>query len=224
MLAMHQCAVHGGRGGAPRGAPGPPRGVCGQWKAQWPGYPTCGQCLAGGALGFCGHCSACWPTLPGCRAYKLGKKRWSYNQVELVLGEEGGTRTAAVQQALHASGAKFPEAHQVHSGSATTYCRGCSDQQAGLPAGMQLRPMGLLGQPRRTLWRCHPTPCICAPAPFVLLQDSAVGFLIQLESGVKVQAHVYLCYDRQPGDACGASGSGRGRGPALVPGSDHFAW
>ncbi|EFN59768.1 expressed protein [Chlorella variabilis] len=104
--------------------------------------------------------------LPEIRAYKLGKKRWSYNQVELVLGEEGGTRTAAVQQALHASGAKFPEAHQ----------------------------------------------------------DSAVGFLIQLESGVKVQAHVYLCYDRQPGDACGASGSGRGRGPALVPGSDHFAW
>lgn len=43
------------------------------------------------------------------RAYKLGKKRWSYNQVELVLGEADGDRRVAVQQAVHAS-ATFPEA------------------------------------------------------------------------------------------------------------------
>jgi hypothetical protein len=46
-----------------------------------------------------------------CRAYKLGKKRWSYNQVELVLGEvDGGSRTAAIQEVVHAKGTKFQEA------------------------------------------------------------------------------------------------------------------
>ena len=29
-----------------------------------------------------------------CRAYKLGKKRWSYNQCELVLLQEGATRAS----------------------------------------------------------------------------------------------------------------------------------
>lgn len=40
-------------------------------------------------------------------------------------------------------------------------------------------------------------------------QDSAVGFLLQLEGGAKVQAHVYLCYaDGQPyrtASGCGGS-------------------
>jgi hypothetical protein len=61
--------------------------------------------------------------LPNCRAYKLGKKRWSYNQVELVLAEEGGDRTAAVVQALHVGGAEFHEAHQAsHSFAALIPC------------------------------------------------------------------------------------------------------
>lgn len=28
------------------------------------------------------------------------------------------------------------------------------------------------------------------------LQDSAVGFLVQLKSGQKLQVHIYLCYDQ----------------------------
>jgi hypothetical protein len=37
------------------------------------------------------------------RAYKLGKKRWSYNQVELVVAEAGGAgRLLGVRQAVHA--------------------------------------------------------------------------------------------------------------------------
>ena len=35
------------------------------------------------------------------RAYKLGKKRWSYNQVELVVCEEGTAKELTVKQAVH---------------------------------------------------------------------------------------------------------------------------
>ena len=60
--------------------------------------------------------SAVLPLHPPPRAYKLGKKRWSYNQVELVLreGGGGGGRTAAVVQAA-ASGAQFAPHHQASS-------------------------------------------------------------------------------------------------------------
>jgi len=40
--------------------------------------------------------------LPEFRAYKLGKKRWSYNQVELVVCEEGGNKQLTIKQAVHA--------------------------------------------------------------------------------------------------------------------------
>lgn len=54
------------------------------------------------------------PPPPLFRAYKLGKKRWSYNQVELRLGEASATRRAVVQQAVAAGGSKLlPEGHQV---------------------------------------------------------------------------------------------------------------
>ena len=52
------------------------------------------------------------------RAYKLGKKRWSYNSVELELGEApgGGGRTAAVAQVVHADGSRLSGAHEVGGG------------------------------------------------------------------------------------------------------------
>jgi len=40
--------------------------------------------------------------LPELRAYKLGKKRWSYNQVEITLCEEGGNKQLQVKEAAHA--------------------------------------------------------------------------------------------------------------------------
>ncbi|KAL4855418.1 hypothetical protein ACK3TF_003964 [Chlorella vulgaris] len=87
--------------------------------------------------------------LPDIRAYKLGKKRWSYNQVELVLGEvDGGARTATVRQ------------------------------------------------------------------------DSAVGFHVELESGAKLQAHIFLCYDKHASRNGGSSGDGA----ATEAGSEHHAW
>lgn len=66
----------------------------------------------------------------------------------------------------------------------------------------------------------QPPPCLpCQPNP---LQDSAVGFLLQLDNGAKVQAHVFLCYaDAQPCShaAAAASSSGGGGGE-----EERFAW
>ncbi len=55
-----------------------------------------------------------FPDQPCAQCYKLGKRRFSYNQVELVLGEAGGgQRRAAVTQAAPASGTKLPAGCQV---------------------------------------------------------------------------------------------------------------
>ncbi|KAL4418676.1 hypothetical protein ABPG77_010623 [Micractinium sp. CCAP 211/92] len=42
------------------------------------------------------------------RAYKLGKKRWSYNQVEVRLVDGSGARKATIQQATFVPDAPFP--------------------------------------------------------------------------------------------------------------------
>ncbi len=145
--------------------------------------------------------------------------------MELVLGEEGGKRRAVVQQALHATATKFPEAHQV----------GYRSGGNGRQQWQRWQTKDTFDEPVIQTWACcrhcrlfavvpATQPESTPPLHFRLnlhhLQDSAVGFQIQLESGVKLQAHVYLCYDRQLGAAATASGCG----PALVPGSDHFAW
>ncbi|KAL4421530.1 hypothetical protein ABPG75_010821 [Micractinium tetrahymenae] len=46
------------------------------------------------------------------RAYKLGKKRWSYNQVEVRLVDGSGEREAAIRQATFIPDAPFPAACQ----------------------------------------------------------------------------------------------------------------
>lgn len=49
-----------------------------------------------------------------CRAYKLGKRRWSYNQVELVLCELGeGARMLSVKQAVNMGTDNFKEEVRV---------------------------------------------------------------------------------------------------------------
>ncbi|PRW39236.1 hypothetical protein C2E21_7108 [Chlorella sorokiniana] len=108
--------------------------------------------------------------VPELRAYKLGKSRWSYNLVELVLREGGSgslQRSTAVVHAA-ANGVRFAAA----------------------------------------------------------AQDSAVGFLLQLENGAKVQAHVFLCYaDAQP---CSHAAAAAARGGGGCSGGDEddaqFAW
>ncbi len=53
------------------------------------------------------------------------------------------------------------------------------------------------------------------------LQDSAVGFLLQLDNGYKVQAHVYLCYaDARPCKAGAAAAAGSGEDEEV----EQFAW
>lgn len=82
------------------------------------------------------------------------------------------------------------------------------------------RPAPGLGRARRQRRR-HGQPHTPCPHP---LQDSAVAFLLQLESGVKLQAHVYLCYDASPADAAAATAGGRARGPALAPDGQGYGW
>jgi hypothetical protein len=38
-----------------------------------------------------------------CRAYKLGKKRWSYNQCELKILQDGGDQRLDVVEAVQVS-------------------------------------------------------------------------------------------------------------------------
>ena len=86
------------------------------------------------------------------RAYKLGKKRWSYNQVELVLreGGGGGERTAAVVQAIHAAG-RSPQAHQASKWAgcacAVRCCRPNGAQAAEVGGGVR-HPAPRLGRPQ----------------------------------------------------------------------------
>lgn len=49
------------------------------------------------------------------RAYKLGKRRWSYNQCELRFVQEGGTARAEVMEAGQCAAASMSE-EQAESG------------------------------------------------------------------------------------------------------------
>jgi hypothetical protein len=56
-----------------------------------------------------------------------------------------------------------------------------------------------------------------------------VAFHVELESGAKLQAQIFLCYDRPPsnprsGSSSGGSASSSDCGSAAVAGSDHHAW
>ena len=77
---------------------------------------------------------------------------------------------------------------------------GCVDRSAGrCPQHAQLAPAN------------HSSRVPPGAASLYELQDSAVGFLLQLDSGAKVQAHVYLCYaDAQPCSTAGGGGGGGG--------------
>ncbi len=67
-------------------------------------------------------------------------------------------------------------------------------------------------------------PVIRTPSARPCLQDSAVAFVLQLESGLKLQAHVYLCYDASPADATAAAAAGRARGPTPAPSGQGYWW
>lgn len=145
-----------------------------------------------------------------CRAYKLGKKRWSYNQVELRLTDVSGELQAHVKQTAHAADVDFPEPAQAS----------CLVQAALCAVG---RTHACPGTPRPVLPQCARTrnapPCwqaACRPRirtsgrdpltrqPLHLPrypQDSAVCFHVQLESGHKLRVHLFVVYDRLPPEA-----------------------
>jgi hypothetical protein len=66
-----------------------------------------------------------------CRAYKLGKKRWSYNQCELVLTQQGSTSPTEVTvvEAVHNHG---PAMHSNVSGSQVSMGVLCSNLPGAL--------------------------------------------------------------------------------------------
>lgn len=47
------------------------------------------------------------------RAYKLGKKRWSYNQCQLVIQQEGGREQLTVMEAMAHGQSCLDHEHQV---------------------------------------------------------------------------------------------------------------
>jgi hypothetical protein len=49
-----------------------------------------------------------------------------------------------------------------------------------------------------------------------------VGFHVELESGDKLQAHIFLCYDKHASRSGG--GGSNDNGVAAVAGSEHHAW
>lgn len=167
------------------------------------------------------------------RAYKLGKKRWSYNQVELRLEERGGGRRAVVTQAAHAADAQFPKPCQVRRQPR----RRCAGLRAAGAAGPPVcRPAGSPAlAPRRP--PPHAVPPLLGRLPYVARgaegltlcppslaapasQDSAVCFHLQLDTGRKLQAHVYIVYDGQPaarGTPAAAEAGGGGADAPLTP-------
>ena len=50
-----------------------------------------------------------------CRAYKLGKKRWSYNQCELKILQDGGDQRLDVVEAVQVS--MYINTIQISTGS-----------------------------------------------------------------------------------------------------------
>lgn len=156
------------------------------------------------------------------RAYKLGKKRWSYNQVELRLADAGGTRRAVVKQTAHAADTEFPAPSQA-SQRLCVVVWGQQGQQSQaqrcvLACTLILASAGALCAARPCIFSIsskaggcftsliavltlrHVPLCIMAvlPALYLALQDSATCFHVQLESGHKLQAHLYVVYDQQP--------------------------
>ena len=87
----------------------------------WMASPTAGSWFAPPTLGM--QRPAVWlawrpayllPAALPCSAYKLGKRRWSYNQVELVLCEAGeGGRMLSVKQAVNTGTDNFKEEVRV---------------------------------------------------------------------------------------------------------------
>ena len=74
-------------------------------------------------------------------------------------------------------------------------------------------------QPSARLPDKSPTTLACLHPPPHPAQDSAVGFLLQLDNGAKVQAHVFLCYsDARP---CRLAAGGGGGGEED---EEQFAW
>lgn len=141
----------------------------------------------------------------------------------------GGGRGTAPIQAVTIS-ARFPAAHQASWAPSVALIA----HRRGLENRLERKKQLQRGRPwRRTCFSACPAARhrrqSCAPRP-ASPQDSAVAFLLQLDTGAKVQAHLYLCYDEaQPydcPDGTASSGGARDGLAAAMPGThaQHCCW
>ena len=181
------------------------------------------------------------PSLLACRAYKLGKSRWSYNSVDLVLreGGSGAARRSAGVVLAAATAVRFAPAYQASEGFCCGHAAGVAAIKLSVAVSGCLEaqcPVLKLGWGVRqlpaacTALFCRPLPAVmwamCTHLPLCPLQPqppqgSVVGYLLQLDNGAKVQAHVYLCYaDARPCKAGAAAAAGGGEDEE----EEQFAW
>jgi len=126
--------------------------------------------------------------LPLPRAYKLGKRRWSYNQCELAIVREGGGPGIEVVEAVQYA---VPSLHPHHHHHHHHHPPGVPLPYAAGAAGSLLEGSG------------NP------------LEDASVTYQVRLANGQRLRVVVYVVYDAaQPVRAKpGAGGGGPGGGP-----------
>ena len=167
------------------------------------------------------------PTTPR-RTYRLSGRRWIYNKLELVLRQGGGGGAVAAVAQAAAGNVQFAAAHQARlasrlraeplwdQGACRLLIGPVRSPPPAQPAAANQSGAGLV----RT-WRIQARPvpsCTVRPA----LQESAVAFLLQLDSGAKVQAHVYLCH--AGAEPCSPGAAAAPASEEDGSGSEHFSW
>ena len=66
------------------------------------------------------------------RAYKLGKKRWSYNQCALTLQQRGGYKSLSVAEAMSNGHQSLPDDQQVNTTPSTHHLGDTNELNAPL--------------------------------------------------------------------------------------------
>ena len=142
------------------------------------------------------------------RAYKLGKKRWSYNEVNLLFGR-GDCDGLRIKEAKAADLPQGPGQEQVGRRNPKSAASGEGASPAATQRGSR-RPLPY--RPRR------PHPTALAHSHPIAFQDPSVTFRLLLESGRTLLARVYLVFDdaAEAGAADGSAPGGSAESSAVL--------
>ena len=145
------------------------------------------------------------------KAYKLGKRRWSYNQCQLVIQQEGGDDELTVMEAMaHGQSTLEPE-YQVHT---TENLRRCPYRRRRSYAHGETRQSNSCSEQNSIFKQLLP-PRQCAVAGLCLevpggqvqservdefrnvmsMQESGVVYLVRLSNDQRVRVHVFVVHD-----------------------------